>query len=265
MAAYSASKLSLFHQCARRYFYVHIARADGEPRTQHPATFMGSRVHEAMEHLYAEVARGHVPSLGELVAWFRQAWDVKWQAEPAAVPAGDSAVRWAGIGTECLERYYAAHAPFDAEQTIGLERFVEFPLDSGGTIRFRGFIDRLAKAPDGTIRIHDYKTQQEAASQSEVDADDQLAFYDMAVRHELQHVGPVELVWHFVRAGVVRVSHRTAEQLERVRSEAVRMVQEIEARGQCEACFEPSRSALCRWCEYRRTCPASWVADRVLL
>jgi putative RecB family exonuclease len=263
MAAYSASKLSLFRQCARRYFYVHIARAEGELRTQHPATFMGSRVHEAMEYLYAEVMKGRVPSSDELVAWFRQAWNVEWQAEPAAVPVWDSAARWACIGVECLTRYYAAHAPFDADQTIGLERFVEFPLDPEGTIRFRGFIDRLAKTPDGTIGIHDYKTQEQAPSQVDIDADDQLSFYEMAVRHELKHVGPVELVWHFVRPGMVRVSRRTPEQLERVRNEAIRMVREIESRGQGEVCFEPSPSALCRWCEYRRTCPASGVTDSV--
>jgi len=263
MATYSASKLSLFRQCARRYYYVHVARVPGEPRTEHPATFMGSRVHEALEHLYAQAKAGLAPSAEELVTWFNRGWGDKWRAEPPALSAWDSSERWEAIGTECLVQYHKANSPFDAEETIGLERFVEFPLDPDGAIRFRGFIDRLARTADGTVRIHDYKTQERAPSQDEVDADEQLSFYEMAVRYELKHTGPVELVWHFVRTGMVRVSRRTPEQLERVRSEAIRMVREIEARGQGEVCFEPSPSALCRWCEYRRTCPASGVTDSV--
>lgn len=256
MATYSASKLSLYGQCARRYYYVHVARVPGEPRTEHPATFMGSRVHEALEHLYAQAKSGPAPSAAELVAWFNGKWSDKWRAEPPALPGWDSSQRWEAIGAECLIKFHQANSPFDAEETIGLERFVEFPLDPDAAIRFRGFIDRLARTADGTVRIHDYKTQETAPSQAEVDADEQLSFYEMAVRHELGHTGPVELVWHFVRAGVVRTSRRTHEQLERVRQDAIRIVREIEDRTPQEACFNPSPSPLCRWCEHNRICPA---------
>lgn len=257
MPTYSASKLSLFEQCPRRYFYRHIACLPGEPSVQHPGTFMGSRVHDALEFLYGEVKAGRLPTSDELAAWFRRRWTEKWTTEPAALPAWDSAERWLSIGESCLSRYYAQHHPFSADETLGLERFVEFPLDPEGTIRFRGFIDRLARTPDGTIRVHDYKTQDSVPQQAEVDAHDQLTFYELAIRHELNHSGPVELVWHFVRAGVALVSKRTPEQLERVRAGAINLIKNIEARTDGEAAFEPKPSRLCQWCEHRKACPAS--------
>lgn len=256
MPAYSASKLSLFEQCPRRYFYRHVAGLAGEPSVQHPATFMGSRVHDALEFLYGEVKAGRVPTSDELVAWFHSRWAERWATEPPAVPAWDSAERWLRIGEACLARYYAQHSPFDADETLGLERYVEFPLDSARTIRFRGFIDRLARAPDGTIRVHDYKTQEDVPDQAEVDADEQLTFYELAIRHELNHSGPVELVWHFLRAGVSRASRRTPEQLERVRDCAIKLIQSIESRTDREVAFEPKPSRLCQWCEHRKACPA---------
>jgi putative RecB family exonuclease len=257
MPNYSASKLSLFEQCPRRYFYRHVAGLPGEPSVQHPATFMGSRVHDALEFLYGEVKAGRLPTSDDLIAWFRMRWAEKWSTEPPAVPAWDSAERWLSIGESCLTRYYAQHHPFSADETLGLERFVEFPLDAEGTIRFRGFIDRLARTPDGTIRVHDYKTQDSVPDQAEVDALDQMTFYELAIRHELNHSGPVELVWHFVRAGVARTSRRTPEQLASVRSDAISLVRDIESRAAQEDRFEPKPSRLCQWCEHRKRCPAS--------
>lgn len=254
---YSPSKLSLFEQCPRRYFYVNIARVPGEPTIQHPATFMGSRVHEALEHLYSQLCGGRLLTSDELLAWFHQRWAERWTTEPASVAAWDSPARWESIGADCLRRYYSHHHPFDADETLGVERFVEFPLDPEGTIRVRGFIDRLARTRDGMVRVHDYKTQEDVPTQEEVDSHEQLTFYELAVRHELNHSGPVELVWHFVRAGVARTSRRTPEQLERVRADAISLVREIESRAAQEDRFEPKPSRLCQWCEHRKRCPAS--------
>lgn len=257
MTTYSPSKLSLFEQCPRRYFYVNIARVPGEISVQHPATFMGSRVHEALEYLYSQLYGGRILTGNELLAWFHQRWAERLATDSPTVAAWDSLNRWENIGAECVRRYYSQHHPFDADETLGVERFVEFPLDPEGTIRVRGIIDRLARTPDGVVRVHDYKTQESVPTQEEVDTYEQLAFYEMAVRHELNHAGPVELVWHFVRAGVARTSRRTPGQLARVRSEAIRLVRDIESRAAQEDRFEPKPSRLCQWCEHRKRCPAS--------
>lgn len=256
MPTYSVSRLRLFEQCPRRYFYCHVARLPGEPSAQHPATFMGSRVHEALEYLYARLKDREAPTADELAAWYRQRWVDQWAIDPPLVQAWDSPERWERIGEACLIGYHAQHHPFDADETIALEHFVEFPLDTDGTIRFQGFIDRVARVHDGTIRVHDYKTQESVPDQAEIDADEQLAFYELAIRHDLNHSGSVELVWHFVRAGVVLTSTRTSEQLNRIRDAAIHLIRRIETLADREDRFEPRPSPLCRWCEYRKLCPA---------
>ena len=46
--------------------------------------------------------------------------------------------------------------PHDQSTTLYLEHKFEIPL--GENIIYRGVIDRIAKEPDGTLKVTDYKT-----------------------------------------------------------------------------------------------------------
>ena len=59
---------------------------------------------------------------------------------------------------------------------------MQFPLDGDGRYAVRGVIDRLVRARDGALEIHDYKTGRRLPSQDELDRDRQLALYEIGVR-----------------------------------------------------------------------------------
>ena len=61
----------------------------------------------------------------------------------------------------------------------------------------------------------------------------------------------VRLVWHYLALDQVRVSRRSAEQLEALRERTIGLIDSIQG----EQRFEPRPGPLCSWCEYRERCP----------
>jgi putative RecB family exonuclease len=155
------------------------------------------------------------------------------------------------MGERCIEGYYRSHYPFDAETTLGLERPVRVSLDSEGRYRLRGFIDRLVRAPDGALEIHDYKTSARMPPRKILERDRQLALYEIAIRKEWQHSGEVRLVWLYLAPNRRYIARRSSEELDRVRSEVMALIDRIRT----ETDWAPRETPLCRWCEYRDRCP----------
>src|SRR5690606_9688576 len=134
-----------------------------------------------------------------------------------------------------------------------IEERVVFALDDAGRYRMQGFVDRIARAPDGAVEIHDYKTGRWVPTQEALDNDRQLALYQIGVARRHGPDAPVRLVWHYLMRDQVRVSTRTPEQLEALRGETIELIERIEA----ETEFAPRPSTLCGWCEFRDICPAA--------
>ncbi len=252
---YSHSSLETFRQCPRRYFYRYVARVPAPEEPAHIAAFVGARVHEALEHLFACVADGQVPTSAEVLPLYDQRWQETWAEGAPACPEGEAPDHWRQIGAECITGFYRRHAPFDQAETIGLELFFKFPIDPEGRYLMCGYIDRLARTREGVLQVHDYKLQADAPTQADVDEDRQLPLYQLGLRETRSDAGSVELVWHFLRQGISLVSRRTDTQLEALRTEAIGTIQDIEARGESEARFPTHESPLCDWCEHRSECP----------
>jgi RecB family exonuclease len=212
-----------------------------------------------LERLYLFVGDGKVPKLQQVLSRFEQWWQER--LDPARIRIARSEVPlhfYRETGLRCLSQFYRRRYPFDGEETLGLEEMVHFSLDEAGRYRMRGVIDRIARTRDGTVEIHDYKTGKRVPSQERIDQDRQLALYQLGVAERFGPEAPVRLVWHYLAAGVVRTSTRTAEQLGALRVETMRLIDRVEA----ETGFRPRPSALCGWCEYREICPASGATLR---
>jgi putative RecB family exonuclease len=193
-----------------------------------------------------------VPSLEKVLFRFRALWEESFEPDQVRiVREGHSVEHYLEIGERCLRQFYRLHYPFDADETLGLEERVQYRDPEHG-YRVQGFVDRVVRARDGAIEIHDYKTSRRIPSQKRLDADRQLALYQIALR-ERHPETPMRLVWHYLTFGATRVSTRTAEQLDALRAEIGELVRRIEAAEQ----FEARPSALCDWCEYRDACPAA--------
>ena len=250
-AVYSHSRLSCFENCPKQFHYRYVLKVPAE--TESVEAFVGKRVHEVIERLHRFVGRGLVPSIGKVLERFRSLWHERYdEGRIRIVREGHAAEDYVELGERCLRQFYRLHYPFDAEETLAVEQRVAFELDAERGVRVQGIIDRLARARDGTLEIHDYKTGRRIPSQQRLDRDRQLALYQLGVAGE--HPGePVRLVWHYLVFGATRVSQRDAQQLESLRAETVELVERIER----EERFEPRPGPLCAWCEYRDRCPAT--------
>jgi putative RecB family exonuclease len=258
---YSHSRLSSFEDCPRKFRYRYILEIPSA--TESVEAFVGKRVHEVLERLYEFTDRGQVPSLAQVVQRYYQLFDDAYDAERVSIVREENPLDfYRDLGAQCLGNYYRAHYPFDADETLALEERVAFDLGKVGErrVRFLGFVDRIARTREGTIEIHDYKTSARVPKQSDLDADRQLALYQLGLTPRWGAGQPVRLVWHFVRRGRTCSSTRSPEQLEDLRDRTLRLV----ARIHSEEAFEPRPSALCRWCEYRQRCPASPERDASL-
>ena len=246
---FSHSSLSSFETCPKKYQLRYVLKVPVE--TEGIEAFVGKRVHEVLERLYAFSSRGLVPSLARVIARFRANWEEQYDAvRLRIVRAEQTPGDYREAGERCLTNAYRRLYPFD-DETLGLEREIQFPLDPEGQYAFRGVIDRLVRARDGALEIHDYKTGRRVPSQAELDRDRQLALYEIGARAALGEEGEVRLVWHYLFPNVVRTSQRSPEQLTALRAETRGVIDRIRA----ETAWEPREGPLCRWCEYQSVCP----------
>ena len=247
---FSPSKLDVYKNCARRYRYRYV---DGiSRRRKTPETVVGVAVHAAFEELYQLVSGGKVPTLAEVLALYEKALAEEWDETVALKDARFTRDDWKRVGDGCVELYYGAHAPFDEDRTVAVEKRVGFPLEvEGREYRIEGFVDRLSLAADGAFEIHDYKTAKSLPNQEHADADWQLALYELAVRREWPDAKDVRLKWHYVRHGKTLTSVRGAAAREALRAEVAKTIAAIKH----DHAFVPNPGPLCDWCEYRDLCP----------
>jgi putative RecB family exonuclease len=248
---FSPSSLSCFDNCPKQYHFRYVEPIEVDE--EGIEAFVGKRVHEVLERLYRFVADAMVPSLPQVIWRYQQNFEARFEPGRIRIVREDTDVAfYRAAGVRGLENYYRRHYPFDADRTLGLEKKIRFQLDPEGQYKLRGIIDRLVRARDGALEIHDFKTGRRVPSQEQLDRDRQLGLYELGVRDQLGEEGEVRLVWHYVVSDQTRTSTRSPEQRQALRDGTARSIDRIRS----EADWAPKKSALCDWCEYRPYCPA---------
>lgn len=257
-AIYSHSRLSSFENCPKQFEFRYVQKIPSE--TESIEAFVGKRVHEILERLYLFVGRGQLPGVEKVVDRYQKLWEETFDAERVrVVREGTPVAYYRELGERCLRSYYVRHYPFDDGETLGLERRVVFPLDEDGRYKMQGIIDRISRARDGVIEVHDYKTGARVPSQSVLDQDRQLALYQIGLAREYGEDTPFRLVWHYVAKNRTCTSTRRPEELERLRHATIERIDEIRAATE----YPAKKIALCGWCEYQSICPA-WNPEAAL-
>jgi putative RecB family exonuclease len=248
---FSHSRIASFENCPKQFEFRYVQKIQSE--TESIEAFVGKRVHEVLERLYLFAGRGMLPGIEKVVDRYHKLWEDAYDAERVRiVREGATLGFYRALGERCVRGYYLRHYPFDDGETLGLEKRVLFPLDEGGQYRMQGIIDRISRARDGTIEVHDYKTGARVPTQRALDEDRQLALYQIGLAREFGDSTRFRLVWHYVAKDVTRVSLRTREELDLLRETTIARIDEI----QTTTAFAVRKSALCGWCEYRSICPA---------
>ncbi|MEW5700820.1 MAG: PD-(D/E)XK nuclease family protein [Candidatus Zixiibacteriota bacterium] len=251
---FSHSRLNTYESCPRKYAFRYIEKP---PIEEHPSVeaFMGSMVHEALEKLYRSVQMERIPKWEEIRDFYEDTWQRNWEDDILIVRSEFTGDDYRNVGRRCLQDYFVGHYPFSEGRILGLEERILFDLDPDGRYKIQGYIDRLVEGADGAIEIHDYKTNRRLPSQAEIDAERQLALYQIGIQSRWDGTHTVRLYWHFLRANRTLKSVRSPESLTELRADTIRLIDTIEA-ARAGNDFPPHESQLCAWCEFQSLCPA---------
>lgn len=250
MPSYSHSKIGAFEACKLQYKFAYIDKVKVEAEDT-IETFLGSRVHEALEKLYRDKRFEKLMTLEELLAYFIKIWNEKWKDSIIIVKKDYTAENYRKMGERQLTDYYSRHKPFDKGRIIGLETQDFLSLGDEAKYKFHIRIDRLMDMGNGGYEVHDYKTGSSLPKQEDLDNDRQLAMYSQWVKQNFKDFEKVRLVWHFLAFDKEMDSCRTKKQLDDLQKEVLELIKEIEATED----FPANVSWLCDWCLYKSICP----------
>jgi putative RecB family exonuclease len=247
----SPSRASDFMTCPLLYRFRVVDRIPEPPSA---AATRGTVLHLVLERLFDLPADER--TLPQAQSMVESAWQSVLEEDerladilqnPEARAEADT---WLDGADELLASYFTLEDPTrlePAEREYGLS--VELP--SGLTLR--GYIDRLDVAPDGAIRIVDYKTGRSPTQGFEQRALFQMRFYALALWRDrgevprllqLIYLGNNEVISYQPDVADLEATQRKIEAL----WAAIRRAYE-------QADWRPKTSRLCDWCSHKQRCP----------
>ena len=245
----SPSRANDFLQCPQLYRFRVIDRL---PEPPSPAAARGTLVHAVLERLFdlpapqrtLEAAHGLVsPQWAELREHSPQVADLF--EEPAAL------AEWLVSAQALLGTYFGLEDPTRLEPA---EREVQVSVDLDDGPQLRGIVDRVDVAPNGWVRVVDYKTGRSPRAGFESSALFQMRFYAF-VLWKTRGVLPKRLQLEYLGDGVV-VQHEPSEAEMATFEARIRSIwagiQDTARSGQ----WRPRTSRLCDWCSFKAICPA---------
>ncbi len=259
LGSLSPSRASDFRTCPLKY---RLRTIDRLPEVPSPAATRGSVVHKVLEDLFDLPAADRTPDRAESMV--QAAWEHVLDAEPALAEMftgerspgddpgeGSDIAGWLASCRESLRRYFTLEDPQRLEPAER-ELYVEALLDS--KLLLRGFVDRLDIAPDGAIRVVDYKTGRSPGVGFEGKALFQMRFYAL-VLWRTRGVVPTLLQLIYLGDGQV-VSYRPDEQDLRATERLVQALWAAIETARSTGEWLPSPGWSCQWCSFQALCPA---------
>jgi DNA helicase-2/ATP-dependent DNA helicase PcrA len=258
--AFSHSQFRLYQECPLAYSLTNVFRIPSEERKGYFE--FGSAIHGAFETFTlarreARAASLPDPGFETLQAGLERLW------EPAAFADSQAAAHYQARSQPVLRRFFDRELRSPAEALLFEQPFlIELDPGNGGVpIHFKGFIDRIDRHPDGSIEVIDYKTGR-SKSQHDVDADEQLSAYALALRSGAipdpatgePLPAPSRLTLYFAESDLALSTTRTDEQLDAFRDHLIAVALRIRS-GDFAANPEYRR---CGQCDYRGICPSRW-------
>ena len=246
MKHFSHSAINTFKNCPRQYSYRYIERAPKLGKTIEAV--LGSAVHESLEKLYFDKKKGKTLSLEELLVVFEKSWGKLFTDDVRIIKKEYEKEHYFEVGKKCITSYYNRYKPFE-NIVIGIEKVLYIPVDEN--TQMKCIIDRIDKNQDGVFEIHDYKTSQNLPTSEQINADGQLALYEIALKKAFQNTKSVALVWHYMVFDEELRVQKNDKELEDLWITVLESIKRI----QNETEFKTRPSMLCSWCEYQNMCP----------
>lgn len=243
---------------------------DQLPEPPGAAAARGTLVHAVLERLFDLPAGSRTPAAARDL--LPDAWSALVTADPTLpgllFGGPDAWDRWVGDGrlsdpdpadqelflsasAQFLDRYFDLEDP-NRLQPAERELSVSTQLPSG--LVLRGIIDRVDRAPDGAVRVVDYKTGRSPGPGWEAKALFQMRFYGLVLwqthgripaRLQLLYLGNSE-----------RLTVDPTEAELRATAAKVQALWEAIERAVTSGDWQARPSKLCDWCSFQALCPA---------
>lgn len=245
--ALSATRAKDYMQCPLKFRYAVV---DGISQPPTEATVKGNVVHEALENLFG--IPGKKRTVTHAISLLPAAWATILDRDPQAAElfAKPERMNAALADTEALmTNYFSLERPQNLSPK-GLEKFVDARLDSG--VLLRGIIDRIDQAPDGALRVIDYKTGKTPSPRFMNDALYQMRFYALLLRNAWKLPRRMQLL--YLRTADVLTLDPQDRDIDTFEAEVNQLWDRISHDANREQ-FDPRTSRLCDWCAFRDNCP----------
>ena len=255
LGALSPSRAGDFMACPLLYRFRTIDRL---PEPFSPDAVRGTLVHKVLEDLFDRPAADRTPEQARDM--LVPAWQGLLDAEPELAemfaPLGEEGdgpdvASWLTSCRAVLDRYFTLEDPRRLEPAER-ELYVETLLDS--KLLLRGFVDRIDVAPDGAIRVVDYKTGRAPGEQFEARALFQMKFYALVI-WRIRGVLPAMLQLVYLGNGEI-LRYVPDEQDLLATERKVEAIWQAIRRAEETGDWRPSPSRLCDWCAHQAICPA---------
>jgi putative RecB family exonuclease len=247
--ALSPSRAADFKQCPLLFRFRTIDKLEGPPS---PAAARGTLVHAVLEHLFELPAAQRTPDAA--AALLEPRWRALVEERPelaTMVEDHDELTEesWLAGARTLVESWFELEDPTCLEPAAR-ELYVETEVDG---LTLRGYVDRLDIAPDGAMRVVDYKTGRSPGEAFEAKALFQMKFYALVLWRLHGEVPRLLQLVYLGNGEVVRYAPDERDLLAVERN--VRAIWDAVVRAARTGDWRPRVSRLCDWCDFREYCP----------
>ncbi|WP_030529216.1 RecB family exonuclease [Phycicoccus jejuensis] len=247
--ALSPSRAADFKQCPLLFRFRTIDKLQGPPS---PAAARGTLVHAVLEHLFELPADERTPAAATALLEPRWRALVEERPELAAMIEDDEQLTeeaWFAGARTLVEQWFDLEDPTRLEPAAR-ELYVETEIEG---LTLRGYVDRLDVAPDGAMRVVDYKTGRSPGELFEAKALFQMKFYALVLWRIHGEVPTMLQLVYLGNGEVVRYvpDERDLRAIER----NVRAIWDAVVRAAQTGDWRPRTSRLCDWCDFHEYCP----------
>jgi len=245
----SPSRANDFAQCGLLYRYRSVDRLPEPPSA---AAARGTLVHAVLERLFDLPSGARTPEAARQMlpgAWQELRGRAPAYAELFGTEADEAA--WLTSAEGLLATYFTLEDPNRLEPEAR-ELAVSLDLDDGPQLR--GIVDRLDVAPNGWVRVVDYKTGRSPRAGYEGQALFQMRFYAYVI-WRTRGVLPRALQLEYLADGQVLRHEPTEAEMATLEARVRALWSSIQDSARTGT-WLPRPSPLCDWCSFKAQCPA---------